>query len=186
MGAVIICVLLSAGYGLFIPTRLALLDYQECYASHLLSGWALPSGNPSENPHHPSLRWKFLLITSCHRPNSIKQNHKIMKDNTFGSKKHLKKNSLWLYMSATPPSSFLLLVAQWLERRCASLVAEGEPDHAAAIFYIFVNYMLSFRTGVGRRLAGNLTILNSPLALTSGKAYCHSPTQPQLKLGWTK
>ena len=49
-----------------------------------------------------------------------------------------------------------LLVAQWLERWCTSLVAQvrflaclfrvsyykGKPDHAAAIYSVFVNYIL--------------------------------------------
>ena len=37
-----------------------------------------------------------------------------------------------------------LLEAQWLERLCASIVSDykGEPNHAVAIYYVSVYYML--------------------------------------------
>jgi hypothetical protein len=39
-----------------IQAHLTMLDGKECYSSYLRKGWhGFPSGNPSENPCHPSL-----------------------------------------------------------------------------------------------------------------------------------
>ena len=60
----------------------------------------------------------------------------------------------------------LLLVAQWLERQSANLVAQvlfrvsyynEEPDHAAAIYHFFVNYTYLFGKQILTQSRENVT-----------------------------